>query len=107
MLENSIYSVISPEGCASILWKDVSKSEEAANALKLTSRDLNELGVIDEVIPEPMGGAHRDHQQIFSDVKKSILENINAVAALDPNERVRLRNEKYSRMGSFEEMNHG
>ena len=107
MLENSIYSVISPEGCASILWKDVSKSEEAANALKLTSRDLNELGVIDEVIPEPMGGAHRDYQQIFADVKKSILENINTVAALDPNERVRLRNEKYSRMGSFEEMNHG
>ena len=107
MLENSIYSVISPEGCASILWKDVSKSEEAANALKLTSRDLNELGVIDEVIPEPMGGAHRNHQQIYGDVKKSILENIKAVAALDPAERVRLRNEKYSRMGSFEEMNNG
>jgi len=107
MLENSIYSVISPEGCASILWKDVSKSEVAANALKLTSKDLNELGVIDEVIPEPMGGAHRDHETIFSDVKKSILKHIKELSELEPTERVRLRNEKYSRMGSFEEKNHG
>lgn len=103
MLEHSIYSVISPEGCASILWKDVSKSEVAANALKLTSKDLSELGVIDEVIPEPMGGAHRDHQAVFSDVKKSILRHIHELSVLDPSERVRLRNEKYSQMGSFKE----
>ena len=63
MLENSIYSVITPEGCAAILWKDAGKAEQAAEALKLTARDLLELNVIDEVIPEPLGGAHRDPEE--------------------------------------------
>src|SRR5579864_1629374 len=62
MLENSVYSVISPEGCASILWRDAGKAEVAAEALKITARDLNELGIIDEIIPEPVGGAHTDHE---------------------------------------------
>ena len=62
MLENSIYSVISPEGCASILWRDAAKAETAAEALKITAQDLSELGIIDEIVPEPEGGAHLDHE---------------------------------------------
>ena len=76
MLENSIYSVISPEGCASILWRDPSKSLQAAEAMKLTAKDLLELGVIDEIIKEPLGGAHRDSEKITQDVKNSITNNL-------------------------------
>jgi acetyl-CoA carboxylase carboxyl transferase subunit alpha len=68
MLENSIYSVISPEGCASILWRDPSKSLQAAEAMKLTAKDLLKLGVIDEIISEPLGGAHRDPESIAADL---------------------------------------
>jgi acetyl-CoA carboxylase carboxyl transferase subunit alpha len=76
MLENSIYSVISPEGCASILWRDPSKSLQAAEAMKLTAKDLLELGVIDEVIEEPVGGAHRDRETMALDIKNSIIKNL-------------------------------
>ena len=76
MLENSIYSVISPEGCASILWRDPSKSLQAAEAMKLTANDLLELGVIDEIISEPLGGAHRDPESIAADLKHSIIKNL-------------------------------
>ena len=76
MLENSIYSVISPEGCASILWRDPSKSLHAAEAMKLTAKDLLELKIIDEIIPEPLGGAHRDPEAIASDIKHSIIKNL-------------------------------
>jgi len=76
MLENSIYSVISPEGCASILWRDPSKSLQAAEAMKMTAKDLLELGVIDEIIPEPLGGAHRDPESISLDLKHSIIKNL-------------------------------
>ena len=76
MLENSIYSVISPEGCASILWRDPNKSLQAAEAMKLTAKDLLELGIIDEVIKEPLGGAHRDKESIAQDVKDSIIKNL-------------------------------
>ena len=76
MLENSIYSVISPEGCASILWRDPSKSLHAAEAMKLTAKDLLELKIIDEIIPEPLGGAHRDPDVIASDIKHSIIKNL-------------------------------
>ena len=77
MLENSIYSVISPEGCASILWRDASKSLEAAEAMKLTAKDLLNLGIIDEIIPEPLGGAHRDADKITQSIKQSIVNNLN------------------------------
>ena len=77
MLENSIYSVISPEGCASILWRDPSKSLQAAEAMKLTAKDLLELGIIDEVIKEPLGGAHRDAETMAQDLKHSIIKNLN------------------------------
>ena len=76
MLENSIYSVISPEGCASILWRDPSKSLEAAEAMKLTAKDLLKLKIIDEVITEPLGGAHRDPESIAADIKISIIKNL-------------------------------
>ena len=76
MLENSIYSVISPEGCASILWRDPSKSLQAAEAMKLTAKDLLKLGVIDEIISEPLGGAHRDPEAIALDIKESIIKNL-------------------------------
>ena len=76
MLEHSIYSVISPEGCASILWRDPTKSLEAAEAMKLTAKDLMKLGVVDEIIKEPLGGAHRDNDKVAADVKKTILENL-------------------------------
>ena len=76
MLEHSIYSVISPEGCASILWRDPSKSLQAAEAMKLTANDLQKLGVIDEVINEPPGGAHRHFDETADILKKSILSEI-------------------------------
>ena len=76
MLENSIYSVISPEGCASILWRDPTKSLQAAEAMKMTSNDLLNLGIIDEIIPEPLGGAHRDPEAIAVDIKHTIIKNL-------------------------------
>ena len=76
MLENSIYSVISPEGCASILWRDPSKSLQAAEAMKMTAKDLLNLGIIDEIIPEPLGGAHRDPEAIANEIKHSIKNNL-------------------------------
>ena len=76
MLENSIYSVISPEGCASILWRDQSKSLEAAEAMKLTAKDLLKFGVIDEIINEPLGGAHRDTDITAQEVKHSIIKKL-------------------------------
>ena len=77
MLENAIYSVISPEGCATILWRDPKRTLEAAKAMKLSSKDLLELKVIDEIIPEPIGGAHRDRDLILDNVRKSIEKNLN------------------------------
>ena len=76
MLENSIYSVISPEGCASILWRDPSKSLQAAEAMKMTAKDLLNLGIIDEIIPEPLGGAHRNPDAIADDIRHSIIKNL-------------------------------
>ena len=77
MLENAIYSVISPEGCATILWRDVKRTLDAAKAMKLSSKDLLELKIIDEIIPEPIGGAHRDRDLILDNVRNSIENNLN------------------------------
>ena len=76
MLENSIYSVISAEGCASILWRDPGKSLQAAEAMKLTAKDLLSLGIIDEIIDEPIGGAHRDHVVVSQNIKASLIKNL-------------------------------
>ena len=80
MLENAIYSVISPEGCATILWRDPTKTLEASEAMKLTSSDLLKLNIIDEIIAEPVGGAHRNREEILSNVKESISKNLKSVS---------------------------
>lgn len=104
MMQYSVYSVISPEACASILWKDVSKAEEAASALKLTAPDLLELGVIDEVIEEPLGGAHRDHELTASRLGDAIARRLGELEELEPAERMARRHERFRRIGVFEEV---
>ena len=99
MQENSIYSVISPEGCASILWRDPSKSLEAADALKLTSKELLKIGIIDEVIDEPLGGAHREPELIVEDVKLSIIKNLRSFDNLSKEEIYDHRKSKYLKIG--------
>ena len=101
MLEHSIYSVISPEGCASILWKNSDKMREAADALKLTAQHLKEIGVVDKVIKEPLGGAHRDKKKTLEEVKKALLEEIVAFQKIDRQKIKKLRSEKYINMGSL------
>ena len=101
MLENSIYSVITPEGCAAILWKDSSKAEQAAEALKLTANDLLELKVVDEVIPEPLGGAHRDPDETARRVQEVVLRHVRALIGLPAQELLDRRLEKYMRMGVY------
>lgn len=95
MLEHAVYSVISPEGCASILWKDTKYAEEAASAMKITAQDLKELKIIDEIIPEPTGGAHRNRQQTIKNVSDTIKKNLNQILNIDSKELVRLRREKF------------
>ena len=99
MLENSIYSVISPEGCASILWRDPSKSLQAAEAMKLTARDLLQLKIIDEVIPEPLGGAHRDPDSIAADIKYSIIKNLKSFENFTKEEIYDHRKAKFLQIG--------
>ena len=99
MLENAIYSVISPEGCASILWRDPKKTLEAATAMKLTSKDLLKLKIIDEIILEPNGGAHRDKNLILSSVKESIQKNIDYLSTKSREEIITLKKEKFLNIG--------
>ena len=99
MLDNSIYSVISPEGCASILWRDPSKSLQAAEAMKLTAKDLLELGIIDEIISEPLGGAHRDQETMAQNVKYSILKNLKYFENLSSDEIYDHRKTKFLKIG--------
>jgi acetyl-CoA carboxylase carboxyl transferase subunit alpha len=99
MLENSYYSVISPEGCAAILWKAGDKAPEAADSLKLTSKDLLRLGLVDKVIDEPLGGAHRDQKGAVDRVKAQILEWLGELAAIPVPQLLERRYEKFRRMG--------
>ena len=99
MLEHSIYSVISPEGCASILWRSADKVKEATEALRLTAQDLRKLGVIDEIIAEPLGGAHRDPQAAIERVGESILKHLKELMPLSGEELKKRRTEKFFRMG--------
>jgi acetyl-CoA carboxylase carboxyl transferase subunit alpha len=101
MLENSIYSVISPEGCASIMWRDASKAEIAAQALKLTAQDLLELKLIDEIIPEPEGGAHYDHDATAQLIDPYISRSLDELSSLPAKELVDQRYQKFRRMGQF------
>ncbi len=103
MLENSVYSVISPEGCAAILWKDASQRERAARALKITSEDLLRLKVIDEVVPEPAGGAHADPDATGEALREAIVRHVADLRKSRPERLVRRRAEKYAAMGAFAE----
>ena len=95
MLSNSIYSVISPEGCSSILWKSSDYAEIASNSLKITAKDCLNLKIIDEIIEEPIGGAHRNHDSICRDLKKSLLENLNELKKIDLTSLLNQRNNRY------------
>jgi acetyl-CoA carboxylase carboxyl transferase subunit alpha len=101
MLENSVYSVISPEGCAAILWGDRSKTEVAASALRLTAQDLLDLGVVDGVIPEPMGGAHRDPAYSAEQVRAAIQLHLGRLKNVPPHVLIEKRVDKFLRMGVF------
>ncbi|TDJ56314.1 MAG: acetyl-CoA carboxylase carboxyltransferase subunit alpha [Gemmatimonadetes bacterium] len=103
MLENSVYSVISPEGCAAILWKDASQRERAADALKLTAPDLERLGVIDEIVEEPIGGAHTDPEATAEALRESLIRNLAELRKLKPDKLVRRRAEKFGRIGAYSE----
>jgi acetyl-CoA carboxylase carboxyl transferase subunit alpha len=99
VLENAYYSVISPEGCAAILWKDSSKAADAAEALKLTAQDLLKMGLIDEIAPEPLGGAHRDPPQMAQTIKKIVLDNLKELSAIKKEELLKSRYKKFRTMG--------
>jgi acetyl-CoA carboxylase carboxyl transferase subunit alpha len=101
MLENSIYSVISPEGCASILWRSAAKAETAAGALKITAPDLKDLGMIDEIVPEPEGGAHLDHEASAALLDRVLDSSLREVLRFTPAELLERRYEKFRQMGQF------
>jgi acetyl-CoA carboxylase carboxyl transferase subunit alpha len=106
MLENAVYSVITVEGCAAILWKDgksPAMREKAASALRLTAGDLIELRVIDEIVPEPIGGAHSNHETTAQNLKESLTRILEELRRLKPDKLVRRRREKFLRMGQFAE----
>ncbi|QEH34421.1 Acetyl-coenzyme A carboxylase carboxyl transferase subunit alpha [Aquisphaera giovannonii] len=103
MLEHTYYSVISPEGCASILWKGSEFAPKAAAALKFTSRDLHRFGIIDEVIPEPLGGAHRDHREAAANLKGFLVRQLREIKATPLDRLMDLRYEKYRKIGVFTE----
>ncbi|MDZ7270058.1 MAG: acetyl-CoA carboxylase carboxyltransferase subunit alpha [candidate division KSB1 bacterium] len=103
MQENTWYSVISPEGCAAILYRDASKAPLAAEAMKVTAQDLLKMGVIDRIVPEPVGGAHHNPQEAAALVKQAILEELAPLEELPPDKLVRQRIEKYARMGAWQE----
>jgi acetyl-CoA carboxylase carboxyl transferase subunit alpha len=103
MLEYSIYSVISPEGCAAILWSDGTKGETAAEALKLTARNLKEMGVIDEIVKEPLGGAQRDHQAMAGTLRKALIRNLKELQELPVERLVEERYQKFRSMSRFVE----
>lgn len=103
MMENTWYSVISPEGCAAILWRDSTKSQQAAEAMKLAANDLLEMGVVDKIIKEPPGGAHHNHDEAAKLVKQHILEELRELQKMPPQQLLEERLQKYARMGYFTE----
>jgi acetyl-CoA carboxylase carboxyl transferase subunit alpha len=103
MFENAIYSVISPEGCASILWRDGKKAPQAAEALRLTAPDLEKLGVIDGILPEPLGGAHRDANGAAATLGVELARHLDALGGVLPSELTDRRLQRFRRMGVFHE----
>ena len=103
ILENAYYSVISPEGCAAILWKDRSAAAKAAEALKITAKHLLELGLVDEIVPEPLGGAHTDPEAMAKTLQACLLKHLAEVQALPPADRVKQRYAKFRAFGHFSE----
>jgi acetyl-CoA carboxylase carboxyl transferase subunit alpha len=101
MLENAVYSVISPEGCASIMWRDAAKAETAAEALKITAPDLLELKLVDEIVPEPEGGAHLDHEKAAKLLDAALSRNLEEISRMQPKELLERRYEKFRQMGQF------
>jgi acetyl-CoA carboxylase carboxyl transferase subunit alpha len=104
MMENTWYTVISPESCSSILWRSWDKKEVAAEQLKLTGKDMLEFGLVDDVIPEPLGGAHWDYVQAAEILKNYLLPTIQSLKEIAPEERIEKRIEKFGKMGFWEEM---
>ncbi|MBA3659907.1 MAG: acetyl-CoA carboxylase carboxyl transferase subunit alpha, partial [Gemmatimonadales bacterium] len=104
MLENSVYSVISPEGCAAILWKDSSQRERAAEALKLTADDLLGLKIVDEIVPEPVGGAHLDPDAAGEALREALIRHVTELRKVKPDKLVRRRADKYAAMGAYSEV---
>lgn len=103
ILQHAYYSVISPEGCASILWRSSTKAPEAAEALKITGEHLIKFGVVDEIIPEPLGGAHYDPVEVAGSLKKSILKHIKELSSLSTDELLAGRYEKFRKIGEYQE----
>ena len=101
VMENAYYSVISPEGCAAILWKDASKADQAAEALKLTAQELLSLGIIDEIIPEPQGGAHRDPARAAKNLKSAIKKHLDELKQIPVDKLLSLRYQKFRKIGAF------
>ena len=101
MFEHSVYTVASPEACAAILWKDAKKSAQAAEALKITAKDLQKLGIIDQILDEPSGGAHSDPIETAEILKKAILANLDELCSMTPNQRKELRYKKFRNIGMF------
>ena len=103
MLEQAIYTVIPPEGCAAILWRDATRAREAASALRLVASDLHALGIVDEIIPEPRGGAHLDAPAVFEAVRGALCRHLSAATAIPIDALLRRRYDKYRRIGQYEE----
>ena len=101
MLENAYYSVISPEGCAAILWKHRKHAPEAAAALKLTARDLHSMKLIDEVVTEPMGGAHQDHGAAIANLKQAVARHLDELAKIPTDQLLAERYARFRRVGEF------
>lgn len=103
-MEYAIYSVISPEGCASILWRDSEKAEEAAKALKITAQDLFQLGIVDEIVPEPLGGAHQDYKLAAKYIKEAILKHLAELKGMSSEDLVNQRIEKFQSIGVYKSL---
>jgi acetyl-CoA carboxylase carboxyl transferase subunit alpha len=99
MFEHAIYSVISPEGCASILWRTADKAADAAEAMRITATDLQALGVVDRIVPEPVGGAHRSREEAISNLKTAILEELKGCSTMRPKQLLEQRRAKFLAIG--------